>query len=663
MGIATDLVIIIVAALLGGLVAQRLKQPLILGYILAGIVVGPFTGGVTVSNVHDIELLAEIGVALLLFALGLEFSFKELKPVRFVAVIGTPIQILLTGAYGYGIGRFFDMDPVAALWLGALISLSSTMVILRTLMNLGRMGTLSSRVMIGMLIVQDLAVIPMMILLPELKDGTPNLAALALAAARGALFIAAMVLLGTRVLPRIMRHIAGWNSRELFALATIAIGLGIGYATHMAGLSFALGAFVAGMVLSESDYGYQALSDIIPVRDLFGLLFFTSVGMLLDPAFLVSHAPQVLALVVAVSVGKAVIFAGITRAFGYGNIVPIAAGLGLFQVGEFSFVLARVGVATESIDNELYSLVLTTAIVTMVLTPLASGFATRLHGLKRRIFAPEPLRTINLDEDQLRDHIVIAGAGRVGRNTAQVLSGRRMPFVVIELDARRVEEAKAAGWPTIFGDAAQTVVLRAARIAQARLVLITVPGIVVTQAVVKRVRELNPNIDIVARAADAAQVELLTEMGVFEVVQPELEASLEMTRQALLHMAVPPNEVQLLVERVRSEHHAVILRDWTQYRELSQLQRASRQIELMWTLLQPDNDMVGRTIGELNIRRRTGVSVVGVIRGGRLQPNPDADFRFEAGDNVASIGCDEDQQCFRGVTGTMAIGKALLEEK
>ena len=309
MGIATDIILLIVAAFFCGMIMQRLGQPLILGYIAAGVILGPHTGGITVSNIHEIELLAEIGVALLLFALGLEFSLKDLKPVKKVALIGTPIQMTLTIGFGLCIGHLMGWDWKASLWLGALISLSSTMVILKTLMNQGWLGALSSKVMIGMLIVQDLAVIPMMIILPQLNNPAVGLPAIGFAAVKAAGFIAGMILLGTRLLPLLMTHIANLGSRELFLLAITAIGLGIGYVTHMLGLSFAFGAFVAGMVLSESDYGYQALSDIIPLRDLFGLLFFTSVGMLLDPVFLMDHFGQVIALVLAVGIGKGIIFA------------------------------------------------------------------------------------------------------------------------------------------------------------------------------------------------------------------------------------------------------------------------------------------------------------------------------------------------------------------
>ena len=381
MGIAGDIVIVVIAALLGGLIAQVLRQPLIIGYILAGVVVGPYTGGVTVSDVHNIEKMAEIGVALLLFALGLEFSLRDLKPVRNIAVIGTPIQIALTTAFGYVVGRWMGWEWVPSLWFGALISLSSTMVILKTLENLGMLGTLSSRVMIGMLIIQDLAVVPMLIILPQLSEPGAGLPVLAVSALKAAVFLTLVIVVGTRIMPRVMKTIADWNSRELFLVATTAIGLGIGYGTYLFGLSFAFGAFVAGMLLSESDYGYQALSDIIPLRDVFSLLFFTSIGMLLDPQYLLDHPGMVLSLVLIVMLGKGLIFAFLSRAFRYRNIIPLAMGLGLSQVGEFSFVLGQVGVATQSISPEFYSLVLTMTVVTMVLTPLLASLTAPIYGL------------------------------------------------------------------------------------------------------------------------------------------------------------------------------------------------------------------------------------------------------------------------------------------
>ena len=646
MGITTDIILLVVAAFLCGLLMQRLGQPLILGYIAAGIVLGPHTGGLTVSDIHEIELLAEIGIALLLFALGLEFSLKDLKPVKMVALVGTPIQMVLTVGLGFGIGHLMGFEWKASLWLGALVSLSSTMVILKTLMNQGWLGTLSSKVMIGMLIVQDLVVIPMMIILPQLNNSVVELPALGFAALKAAGFITGMVLLGTRLLPRLMSHIARLGSRELFLLSITAIGLGVGYITYLAGLSFAFGAFVAGMVLSESDYGHQALSDIIPLRDLFGLLFFSSVGMLFDPGFLFGHIREVIVLVITICIGKGLIFAGVSRVFNYRNVIPLAVGLGLFQIGEFSFVLARVGLSTGSIDNDLYSLVLTATILSMVLTPLISGQTAKIYALKKRWFRHERLETSNIPDHGYKRHVVIAGGGRVGFQIVQSLKRLNISYIIIELDHRRFEQAKANDMSVVYGDASHEIVLEAAGIKNATLLILTIPDLVTTRSTIVHSKRLNGHLEIVARIAGPDYLDVMKELGVSEVVLPEFEASLEMTRQSLLHLNVPPTEVQRHTDTMRQELYAVLFNSNDSYRVLSQLRGAEQQFDLQWIRLSLESPMVKRSIGESEIRKTTGASVVGVVRNGQLKPNPDADFVLMPDDLVAIIGNEESRKAF-----------------
>lgn len=553
MGIAGDIVIIVVAALVGGVVAQALKQPLILGYILAGVVVGPHTGGVTITEAHDIEKLAEIGVALLLFALGLEFSLRELKPVRHIAIIGTPIQMALTTAFGYGIGQWLGWGWVQSFWFGALISLSSTMVILKTLENQGMMGTLSSRVMIGMLIVQDLAVVPMLIILPQLSHPETGLKVLAVAVLKAAIFLTLMIFIGTRIIPRVMRFIAGWNSREIFLVATTAIGLGIGYGTYLFGLSFALGAFVAGMLISESDFAYQALCDISSLRDIFSLLFFTSIGMLLDPRFLWDHLGLVLFLVLIVMLGKGLIFAALSRLFHYKNVIPLATGLGLSQVGEFSFVLGQVGVQTSSISPEFYSDILTITIVTMLLTPVVSGFTAPLYRFFGRWLKSGPLPPVYFPKADLKDHLVIAGGGRVGRYVATVLRQMEIPFVIVEYNSMRVDELKAAGFPVLFGDVEKEIIQEAVDMAKAKLLLVTTPVAIVSRAVVTQAKKLNPCIHVIARAESIEEMQGLRDAGAFHVVQPAFEAGLECAREALLHLNIPDDRIEQYMDGVRHE--------------------------------------------------------------------------------------------------------------
>ena len=646
MGITSDIVIIVISALLGGVVAKLAKQPLILGYILAGVVIGPNTGGITVANIHEIEMLAEIGVALLLFALGLQFSFKELKPVRNIALIGTPIQILLTTSYGFAIGLWFGLDWELSLWLGALISVSSTMVILKTLMSQGRMGTLSSRIMIGMLIIQDLAIVPMMIILPQLSNPGAGLPLLGIAALKAAIFLLLMIFLGVRILPKVMRIIISWDNREFFLLSITAIGLGVGYITYLFGLSFAFGAFIAGMVLSESDYAYQALSDIIPLRDIFGLLFFTSVGMLLDPSFLISHLDKTVILIGLIFIGKGLILGVLCRLFGYGNVIPLAVGLGLFQIGEFSFVLARVGLTTGSITNELYSLILTTAIATMFLTPFISNLTTPLFSVFKKWFKHESLDTINLPDTGLSRHVVIAGGGQVGQNIAKVLQRLEQNFVIIELDSHLVEQVKELHFPVIYGDASQPLVLEAANIKQAKLLLITIPSAVVAHSITTQVQRLKPDLRIVARAINTEHMKELHNLNVYEIVQPEFEASLEFTRQALLHLNISISKIQEFTDLVRRELYAPLYDSDSSYRTISQLQSATRLLDLKWIECAENSPLVGYSIGELHIRTITGVSIVAILRKGQLIPNPNPDFIFKEKDLIGLLGEPELLQNF-----------------
>ncbi len=642
MGIAADIAIIIVAALIGGSIAHLLRQPLLIGFILAGVVVGPYTGIVAISEVHNIELLAEIGVALLLFAIGLEFSLKELNPVRNIAIFGTPIQIILTIIYGMGIGRFLNLDWQSSVWLGSLISISSTMVILRTLMSQGRMGTLSSRVMIGMLLVQDLAVIPMMIILPQLTNFESGLSIIGIAALKGFIFLGVMIFVGTRILPILLSHIARWNSRELFLIAITAIGLGVGYASYLVGLSFAFGAFLAGIVLSESDYGHQALSDIIPLRDIFGLLFFVSVGMLLDPSFLISNIKTIVLLVFLVTVGKGLIFGGISILFKYGNVIPFALGLGLFQIGEFSFVLARLGLSTNSISTELYNLILNTAVITMVLTPLISALTTPIYSLVKRKFEGEEMQTINIPKTGLHNHIVIAGYGRVGKHISRILKLLKLDFVIVEFNYNRVLDAKKADMPVIFGNARQEIVLAGAKINDARLLIITIPSILITQSVVSTVQRIHPKLHIVARTEEIEHIKTLHDMGVYEVVQPHFEAGLEITRQALLHLNIPASEIIKYEDAVRHDLYEPLYRINKEYKEMADLKKAVNLLDLNWIDLNTKSPMIGKSIKQLDIRKRTGISIVGIVSSGNnINSNPDSSYRFKNGDRLAVMGNQE----------------------
>ena len=555
LGIAADFVLIVVAGLFGGLLARVLRLPLLVGYVAAGVFVGPHTAGPTVTQIRDIEFLAEIGVALLLFSVGLEISFRDLQPVRRIALAGGPVQILLTCAAGALAGsKALGMSAVESAWFGAMVALSSTTIVLKTLSAGGVTSTLASRAMIGVLVVQDLAVIPMLIILPQLgagglEDVLPKLAkAVAIAAA----FLIAMVAVGTRLLPAVLRRILTWGSRELFLVSVVAASVGVGYATHSAGLSFALGAFVAGMVLSESELSHQALSDVVPLRDIFGLLFFVSIGMLLDPRYVLAHAGTIVSVVALIFLGKALILGGLARAFGYVYMAPWIIGLGLSQIGEFSFVLARSGFSAGFLSKATYDLALSCTVLTMALSPLVSSAALPLGRAWRRWRRPgPPLRTMELPADVLRGHVVVAGYGRTGRAIARVLRAAGIPLVVIELNHASLTDLAAEGVPAVWGDVTREEVLRAARIENARILVLAVPDQSSVRLSVERARRLNPSLSVIARAARDHHVPELRKLGVEAAIQPEFEGGVEMVRQALVRFGYDHAEALRLVSLLR----------------------------------------------------------------------------------------------------------------
>lgn len=556
MGIAADFVLIVIAGLLGGALARFLRLPLLVGYVLAGIFVGPHTAGPTVVEIHDIEMLAEIGVALLLFSLGLEVSIGDLQPVKRLALIGGPLQILLImllggAAVSFGLG----LAPVESAWFGAMISVSSTMVVVKILSEAGVTSTLASRLMIGLLVVQDLAVIPMLIILPELNNSDGVAAKLLRSVPLAAAVLAAVYFLGTRWLPGMLRLVLTWGSRELFLVAVVATGVGVGYAAHLAGISFALGAFVAGIILSESEFSHQALSDIGPLRDIFGLLFFVTVGMLFEPVFVLANPGRTLLVVALIVAGKALVIGGVTRAFGYVNLAPWIVGLGLSQVGEFSFVLARAGLASQGISKQTYDLILTATVVTMALSPLISRAALPLGrwwrsrtGAART--APE---SVVLPGPEDNHHVVVAGYGRTGRAVARSLRAAGIPCLIVELNHPLYTDLIQDGFSGVWGDVTRPEILHAAQIDRASMLLITIPDVDTVRLAAGRARHANPALALIVRATRARQLPELAALGATAAVQPEFEGGVEMGRQALLHCHVEAEAVTRIVDQLRGE--------------------------------------------------------------------------------------------------------------
>lgn len=560
--LVVDFVVASVAALAGGLIAQRLRVPLIIGFLVAGVIISPLlpaTGG----GAGRIQTLADVGVALLMFALGTEFSLARLRNVGRVAILGGIVQILATAGLGLLLGFALGLDWVGALYWGCLISLSSTMVVLKLLHGRGELDTLYGHIAVGILIVQDLAVVPMIVILPALAGtGAGLLPTLGLAFAKAAMLILAVYLLGTRLVPWLLHQVASGQSRELLPLAVIGIGLGMALATNALGLSLAFGAFLAGLVISETEFEYQISAEVRPMRDIFASLFFVSLGMLLNPANLLAQAPLILALAAAVVLGKFVIGAAVPLVFGYPGRVALPVGLALLQIGEFSFVLAQVGAAEGIIPPAVYSLTLAVSLVTILFTPLAMhaspgivSLLMRAPLIGRRLAPSAVVHEPKAAADQRR-RAVILGYGRVGHELAAALEARGFSWMAVDLDLGTIRALRKKGIACVYGDAAEVEVLRHAGLSGAQLLAVALPDATSCERAVRHAREINPSIPIIVRARDAAELRRLVAAGAEEVVHPEFEAGLEFVRFALRRYGVSAAEVQHLLTRRRLGYYA-----------------------------------------------------------------------------------------------------------
>ncbi len=537
MGLVEDLCLIFVAAVCGGLVARAARLPLVLGYILAGLFVSPHTPGPKVLETGDIEHLAEMGVALLMFGIGLEFSLKQLSELRKVALLGTTLQMAASLACGALLLRLLGFGWLEGIWFGAALSLSSTMVALKVLDAQGFREALSGRIMLAMLVVQDLAIIPLMLLLPELGNLSGGVASIGRLGVTGTVMVLVVWFLGGKLLPRLFELVASHAPRELFTLLVVAVGLGVGFLSYKAGLSFAFGAFLAGLVLAESDYSHHVLSEVGPLRDLFGMLFFVSVGLLIEPAVVSQNLGLVAGLLLGALLIKGVVFGAVVRLFGYRKVVPWAVGLTLWQIGEFSFVLAQVGVRVGAVSTSLYNLVMVTAVLSMVLTPLTSSQASRLRSWfldEKGEPTPEPVN--------LSAHVVIGGYGRVGFVLARALAAAGIDFCAIDPRPEMLGKARSFNHRLILGDLSSETILDAAGAFRARLVVLTMPDPIASNRVAEILRRARPDLTVLARGVSQEHCRHLLAHGARMALWPEFECGLELTKQSLLSLDLPTDE-------------------------------------------------------------------------------------------------------------------------
>lgn len=556
-------------AVLGGMVARRLGLPVLVGYVVAGIIVGPNSPGV-VADSTQVTLLANLGVAFLMFALGVEFSIGHLMEVRRVALVAAGVQYPLTFAVGTACGLLFGWGIKASILLGGAFVISSSIVMIKLLSGRGEATSWHARIAFGLSVVQDLSLVPLLALLPLLAGNSDNLWPSLLRSMLTATIALALVLvLGLRVVPWVLYRVARTGSRELFLITIVVFALGTAFASHEAHLSFALGAFLAGLVISESEFATEALAEIIPLRDLFSTLFFVSLGMLLEPSLLLHHPVEIVVLVVILVVGKIAIASFAYMVAGVEAEPAIHAALYLAQIGEFSFVLAGVGLADGILDEEHYGIILTVALVSILVAPFLPGLLPRLMRWSHRI----PLvrnhdHAIELEEEPvaLRRHVVICGYGRVGKALGDALTRKGFAFVVIELNPAIVRELRARGIPAIYGDSSAESVLERAGITAARSLAVTVPDLFAARGTTRTARRLAPEVDIVTRANFHGDVNALKDVGANETVQPEFEAGQEFVRYVLRRQGVSARETDSLIRRRRASFYHDIHEDLV-YRE------------------------------------------------------------------------------------------------
>ena len=562
LGLIRSMAIVLAAALIGGMVARRIGLPVILGYLIGGIVIGPY-GLEYVNNVEEVETLATIGVVLLMFTLGIEFSLKTVRQIGKVAILGGSAQIIVTIGLGLALGQLLGWSFTESWAFGFLIALSSTIIVLKTLVERGELGSAHGRIMIGILLIQDLSVVPMMVILTSIGEAdTMLLSEVGWDVAKKFIFLVIVLVMGVWGLPWIMKVVVGGRSRELFLLAVVSLCLGAAFGADYVGLSVAVGAFLAGLIVSESDYAHQALADIRPLRDIFATLFFVSLGMLADPEFVLDNPVDVAIVVVVIMLGKFIITSFIARIFGYGVKTSLFVGSGLFQIGEFTFVLAALALELDIITDDIYSITLAAAFITILFTPFSMSLSSTLY---HRVIQKDSMSKFvakSLDPEvmyngmPLTNHVVICGYGQVARNLGSVLERRGFSYLIIDIDPRVIEMAREKGIPCVYGDASNPEILNRAALQKAKVMVITFPDPVSARLTTSNARAINHRLDIVARVHRDEDTEILQRLGVSELVRPELEAGLEIIRHTLHRFGLTMQEIQYIVNTLRDEEIA-----------------------------------------------------------------------------------------------------------
>ncbi|KKR42320.1 hypothetical protein A2434_01015 [Candidatus Woesebacteria bacterium RIFOXYC1_FULL_41_14] len=556
MDLILGLFFIIVAACLGGFIAKLLRLPSLVGYIIAGIIVG----AILPSNFRQVSSLADVGIILLLFSIGLELSFDRLSRYLKIAVLGSLIQIVLTVFFSYLILSLFHLSTVAALVLSLGFSVSSTAVIVKILGDKGELDTIHGGIIFGWLLVQDLAVVPMMVVLPFLAGESGSAAGgILLALGKGALVILGVVFLGKKLVPLIIHRLAAINSREILLLASIALALGTAAVTSYFGISPALGAFLAGVVISGSQEDHAIFAETRPLRDIFVALFFVTLGFMVTPSVVISNIGLILALTAIVLLLKIVIVFIISFVFGYRGKTAIANSFALAQVGEFAFVIFSGALALNLLTFIETSIGISVTLLTLVVSPILYNLilpfwrkmkilTNNRPGLAKLFSAGEKH---SIEAEGFRDHIIICGYGRVGKWIGKALQSFGVPFVVVEYNQTIVQELSVGGIPVLYGDPTEPEVLEAVGVRYSKAVILAIPDRVAQETLIAYVQTVAPATKIISRAHQDSDWEKLKDLRVDKVVQPEFEAALAIVKSVFSSMGKSKEEISAVTKSLR----------------------------------------------------------------------------------------------------------------
>ena len=646
-GVLGNLLVIFSVSIAVVFIFHQFRLPSIAGFLVAGALIGPH-GLNLIADIAMVQILAEIGVVLLLFTIGIEFSLVQLASLRRLLFEAAPIQVggvLLVAWMG---GMLAGLTWQQGIFWGFLVSLSSTAIVLKALANRGDSDSIHGRTTIGILIFQDLAVVPMMLVTPILANQGGGSALSILYTLAGSMLVVGLVIAAAwYAVPRLLEHIVRSRSRELFLLTIIVLCLGIAWLTSLGGLSLALGAFIAGLVISESEYSHQAMAEVLPFRDSFNSLFFVSIGILMDWRVLLDHPVVVIGLLLAILLIKFVTGAVASLVVELPPRSAVMVGVALAQVGEFSFILAQQGQESGLLRGDPYHLFLSVSVLSMIITPFlmqwSPSIARRVEAVQRlRHWLPTRTEAHMLRTEgtqiRLKDHVIIVGYGLNGRNLARVLSETEIPHLALDLDGDTVRRESRHGVPIYYGDATNPNVLRHVKIEEARVLVVAISDPFITRRTVQLAKGLNPKIRVVVRTRYLRELQELHDLGADDVVPEEFETSIEIFALVLRNYNLPQDFITGKAEQVRREGYALLRRS-----ELPELAHHLRggtltDAEVETCRIDDDSPAVGKSFADLSIRPRTGASIIAWTRDGVTESNPSLKTKLKGGDVVVLLG-------------------------